>query len=119
MERKTMRISVNYDKGQIFQHFGRTEMFKLYDVEDGKVVKVEMLPGVAEGHGALSQQLKENHVNVAICGGLGMGMLNALEAAGIEVCANVTGDADEAVQAYLAGKLQYSKDAHNCGGHHH
>ena len=89
-----MRISVNYDNGQIFQHFGRTEMFKLYDVEDGKVVKVQMLPGAAEGHGAL-------------------------ESAGIEVCANVTGDADEAVQAYLAGTLQYSKDAHNCGGHHH
>ncbi len=29
-----MRILVNYDNGQIFQHFGRTEMFKIYDVED-------------------------------------------------------------------------------------
>ena len=114
-----MRISVNYDNGQIFQHFGRTEMFKLYDVEEGKVVKTQMLPGAAEGHGALSKQLGENHVDVAICGGLGMGMLNALEAMGIEVCANVSGDCDEAVQAYLDGTLQYSKDAHNCGGHHH
>lgn len=114
-----MRISVNYDNGQIFQHFGRTEMFKLYDVEDGKVVKTEMLPGAAEGHGALSQQLKANHVDIAICGGLGMGMLNALEALGITVCANVSGDADEAVQAYLAGNLQYSNQAHACGGHHH
>lgn len=114
-----MRISVNYDDGQIFQHFGRTEMFKIYDVENGEIVREQMLPGAAEGHGALSQQLKENNVNVAICGGLGMGMLNALEAAGIEVCANVTGDADEAVRAYLAGTLQYSKNAHACGGHHH
>ena len=114
-----MRISVNYDNGQIFQHFGRTEMFKLYDVEDGKVVAEQMLPGAEEGHSALAEQLKNNHVDVAICGGLGMGMLNALEAAGIEVCANVTGNADEAVQAYLAGKLQYSKDAHACSGHHH
>ncbi len=114
-----MRISVNYDNGQIFQHFGRTEMFKIYDVENGDIVNEQMLPGAAEGHGALSQQLKENHVNVAICGGLGMGMLNALEDAGIEVCANVRGDADEAVKAYLAGTLQYSKNAHACGGHHH
>ena len=115
-----MRISVNYDNGQIFQHFGRTEMFKIYEVEeDGKVVKEYLLPGAAEGHAALSEQLKENHIDVAICGGLGMGMLNALEAAGIQVCANVSGDADHAVQEYLAGRLEYSRDAHNCGGAHH
>ncbi len=114
-----MRIAVNYDNGQIFQHFGRTEMFKLYDVEDGRVVKTQLLPAVAQGHAALSQQLALNHVDVSICGGLGMGMLNALEAAGIKVCANVSTGADEAVQAYLDGTLQYSRDAHACGGHHH
>lgn len=114
-----MRIAVTYDNGQIFQHFGRTEMFKLYDVEDGKVVKVTLLPGAEEGHAALSRQLVENGVNTVICGGLGTGMLNALDAGGIEVCANVTGSADEAVQAYLAGVLQYTRDAHACSGHHH
>lgn len=114
-----MRISVNYDKGQIFQHFGQTEMFKIYDVEDGKIVNQFMLPAVAQGHGALAQQLIANKVNVAICGGLGMGMLNALESGGIEVCANVTGNADDAVSAYLSGNLLYNKQAHSCSGHHH
>ena len=114
-----MRISVNYDNGQIFQHFGRTKLFKLYDVEDGKIINTKLLIGAAEGHGALSKQLKENHVDVAICGGLGTGMLNALETAGIEVCANVSGNADDAVNAYLNGTLKYSKEAHSCNGHHH
>ncbi len=114
-----MRISVNYDNGQIFQHFGRTETFKIYDVDNGQIVNQFLMPGNGAGHGALAQQLVENNVDVAICGGLGMGMLNALEQAGIKVCANVTGDADEAVAAFLRGTLEYNRQAHNCGGHHH
>lgn len=114
-----MRISVTYENGQVFQHFGRTIMFKIYDVENGTVVSSHLLPAVGEGHSALSVQLAQNNVNVAICGGLGMGMLNALQNAGIKVCANVTGSADEAVQKYLDGTLVYSLEAHGCGCHNH
>lgn len=32
-----MRIAVPYENGSIFQHFGRTAAFKLYDAEDGEV----------------------------------------------------------------------------------
>ena len=38
-----MRISVNYDNGEVFQHFGHTKTFKIYDIEDGKIVNIEML----------------------------------------------------------------------------
>ncbi len=113
-----MRISVNYDNGAIFQHFGRTAFFKLYDVENGAVVRETLLPAAGEGHGALAAQLAQNHVDVAICGGLGTGMLNALQSAGITVCANVTGSADDAVKAYLAGSLRYSQETHGCHCHH-
>ena len=33
------RIATTYENGQIFQHFGRTESFKVYEVEEDKVVK--------------------------------------------------------------------------------
>ena len=36
--KNTMRIAVTYENGEIFQHFGHTEQFKLYDVSDGKIV---------------------------------------------------------------------------------
>ena len=39
-----MRIAVTYENGNIFQHFGHTQAFKLYVVEDGKVVHSEVLP---------------------------------------------------------------------------
>ena len=32
-----MKIAVTYDNGMVFQHFGHTEQFKVYDVEDGAV----------------------------------------------------------------------------------
>ena len=32
-----MKIAVTYENGQIFQHFGHTEQFKIYNAEDGKV----------------------------------------------------------------------------------
>lgn len=49
-----MRIAVTYEDGQIFQHFGHTEQFKVYDVEDGRVVASEVVDTNGNGHGALA-----------------------------------------------------------------
>ena len=35
-----MKIAVTYDNGEVFQHFGHTEQFKVYEVEAGKVVNI-------------------------------------------------------------------------------
>lgn len=51
-----MRIAVTYENGEIFQHFGRTEQFKVYDVEGGKIVRSEIVATNGSGHGALAQQ---------------------------------------------------------------
>lgn len=112
-------IAVTYDNGQIFQHFGRTQEFKIYKVENNEIISEEVIPAAGEGHGALAVQLNELGIDVVICGGLGMGMLNALKGYGIDVCANVSVDADTAVRSYLAGTLEYNEEAHNCSGHHH
>ena len=40
---KILEIAVTYENGQIFQHFGHTEKFKVYDVEEGKVVHSEVV----------------------------------------------------------------------------
>ena len=49
-----MKIAVTYDNGNVFQHFGRTEFFKVYDVEDNKVVSSEIIGSNGTGHGALA-----------------------------------------------------------------
>ena len=117
LERTDMKIAVTYDNGNIFQHLGRTERFKVYEVEDGKIVSSEVIGSDGIGHGALAGLLAGNAIQVLICGGLGGGALNALRNAGIEVCAGASGSADEAVEAYLRGDLVDS--GANCDHHHH
>ena len=113
-----MKIAVTYENGQIFQHFGHTECFKLYEVENGTVVNEMLLDPNGSGHGALAGLLKVYGVDVLICGGIGGGAQNALAQAGITLYGGVQGDADTAVNAFLAGKLAYAPAVH-CNHHSH
>ncbi|HIS31808.1 MAG TPA: FKBP-type peptidyl-prolyl cis-trans isomerase [Candidatus Limivivens intestinipullorum] len=112
-----MKIAVTYDNGNIFQHFGRTEFFKVYEVEDNQVVSSEVIGSNGVGHGALAGLLADQDVDVLICGGIGGGAQTALAQAGVKLCAGAQGGADQAVEAYLKGEL-VSTGA-NCDHHHH
>ena len=112
-----MKIAVTYDNGEIFQHFGKTESFKVYEVEDNKVVSSEVIGSNGTGHGALAGLLAEQGVDVLICGGIGGGAQTALTEAGIELCAGAQGNTDQAVESYLKGELVSS--GVNCDHHHH
>lgn len=113
-----MRIAVTYENGNIFQHFGHTEQFKLYDVQDSKIVKAEIVDTNGSGHGALAGVLSALKADVLICGGIGAGAQNALNDAGIKLYGGVSGNADEAVNAFISGKLDYNPDVH-CSHHDH
>ncbi|MCR4798497.1 MAG: DUF134 domain-containing protein [Lachnospiraceae bacterium] len=116
----TMRIAVTYESGEVFQHFGHTEQFKLYDVADGKIMGEQVIDTNGSGHGALAGFLQAAQVDVLICGGIGMGAQMALADAGIKLYAGVQGSADEAAKALAAGTLKYDPDAHcDHHGHHH
>ncbi len=101
-----MKIAVTYENGNVFQHFGRTENFKVYTVEDGAVVSSEVITSDGQGHGALAGLLAGQSIDLVICGGMGAGAQNALAEAGIEVITGVEGEADAAVDAFLAGALE-------------
>ena len=127
-----MRIAVTYENGRVFQHFGHSERFKVYDVENGRVTVATTVNTNGSGHGALADILKKIHVDTLICGGIGGGAQRALSEAGIKLYGGVTGDANQAVEALLAGKLNYDSEVtcdhhgdhhgdvcgeHGCGGH--
>jgi len=114
----TMRIAVTYENGQIFQHFGHTEQFKVYDVQDGKVVASGVVDTNGSGHGALAGVLTALNADVLICGGIGGGAQMALAAANIKLYGGVSGDADAAVEALLAGELDYNPNV-RCDHHDH
>jgi len=121
-----MRIAVTYENGEIFQHFGHTAQFKVYDVAEGCVISAVVVDTDGHGHGALAGFLRNVQADVLICGGIGGGARMALAEAGIRLYGGVSGDADEAVEAFLAGELDFDPNArcshhdghdHNCGSH--
>ena len=125
-----MKIAVTYENGQVFQHFGHTEQFKVYDVADGRVTDSRVVDTNGSGHGALAGFLRELGVDTLICGGIGGGARNALAQAGIRLFPGASGDADGAVKALLADRLDYDPDTvcahhhdhgegHDCGHHDH
>ncbi|MBR5089183.1 MAG: DUF134 domain-containing protein [Ruminiclostridium sp.] len=114
----TMRIAVTYENGNIFQHFGRTEQFKLYDIENGAVKSSEVVGTNGAGHGALAGFLRSAGADMLICGGIGGGAQMAMQESGIALYAGNSGSADDAVNAYLAGTLAQNTEA-NCDHHGH
>lgn len=112
-----MRIAVTYANGDIFQHFGHTEQFKVYDAENGEIKASQVVETNGSGHGALAGLLAALNAEVLICGGIGGGAQVALSTIGVELRAGVSGSADEAVADYLAGTLTYAEGA-TCNHHH-
>ena len=111
-----MKIAVTYDNGNVFQHFGRTEQFKVYEAENGSIVSSEVMGTDGIGHEALAGLLAQRGIDVLICGGMGQGAQDALAEAGIEVFSGAEGDTDAAVEAYLRGELVST--GVNCDHHH-
>lgn len=129
-----MRIAVTFENGQVFQHFGHAEWFKVYDIVDEKVVFSSIINTNGSGHGALAGLLKKLEVDTLICGGIGGGAKTALSDANINLFAGVSGEADKAVEDFISGKLESSSEAtcnhhgehhgetcgeHGCGSHEH
>ena len=117
-----MKIAVTFENGQVFQHFGHTEQFKIYQVEDGAVVGSQVVDTNGSGHGALAGFLQGQGVSVLICGGIGGGARAALGEAGIQLYPGAQGDADAQVEALLSHNLQYDPNtmcAHHHGEHEH
>lgn len=131
-----MKIAVTYSNGEVFQHFGHTEQFKIYTLDGDKILSAEVIDTNGSGHGALAGLLSQLKVDALICGGIGAGAQMALAEAGIKLYGGVKGDADKAVESFATGKLSYDPDTkcdhhdhhhgeehacgeHGCGSEHH
>ena len=124
-----MKIAVTYADGMIYQHFGHTQQFKIYEVENGNIIASQVVDTNGSGHGALAGVLSTLGADVLICGGIGGGAQAALQQAGIQLYGGCFGYADTAVEDFLAGNLRFNAnvrcnhhdhhgEGHNCGDHH-
>ena len=118
-----MKIAVTYEKetGNIFQHFGKTQYFKIYQIEGGQIVSSEVIDNGGNGHHALPPYLKSLGVETLILGNRGQGAVDAITAAGLKEVPGITESADDAAELFAKGELKPNFDA-KCdhhGEHHH
>ena len=117
-----MKIAVPYSDGQVFQHFGKSEQFKIYDTIDDEIISSEIVDTSGSGHSALADFLKEKGAGVLICGGIGVGAVTALQNAGIQILGGAEGEADKCVEEFLGGRLHFGASgcascSSSCGHH--
>ena len=131
----TMKVAVTCDEnGKVFQHFGHTPAFALFEVVNGAIASEERVETNGTGHGALADFLAERGVERLFCGGIGGGAQAALAEKGIQISGGAAGDARQVVERWLDGSLllnpnfqchHHDGDGHHscaskgCGGHHH
>lgn len=108
-----MKVAIPFENGQIFQHFGHTSQFKIYDIKDEKIIAEQIVDAQGHGHGVLAQFLQNLKVDTLICGGIGVGAVNALQKAGILLYIGVSISADDAICELIKGNL-YSTNASSC-----
>ena len=118
-----MKIAVPYSDGQVFQHFGKSEQFKIYDTIDDEIISSEIVDTSGSGHSALADFLKEKGAGVLICGGIGVGAVTALQNAGIQILGGAEGEDDKCVEEFLGGRLHFGASgcascSSSCGHHH-
>lgn len=113
-----MKIAITYDKetGNVFQHFGKTQFFKIYQIQDGKIVSSEVIDNGGNGHHELPPYLKALGIETLILGNRGQGAIDAIAASGLKEMPGITGNADNAAELFAKGELKPNFTA-KCGHH--
>jgi len=118
-EAEIKRIAVTTDDNHsVFQHFGKTQLFTIYEIEGKELKNKTTVSCNGEGHSELVAFLRDQKVDVVICGGIGLHALEGLMAEGILVIPGAQGDIDVVTSSYLDGSLQASNNP-TCDHHGH
>ena len=122
-------IAITYDKetNSVFQHFGRCENFKVFEIENNEIKNAQVINSNGTGHGALAGFLSNLGVEILICGGIGLGARNALASVNIQVYPGTNGNVDDIISNFIQGNLDFDPNTechhhdhdhdHNCGDH--
>lgn len=113
-----MIVAIAEENGCVFPHFGETPSFRLYTIQEGKVVSTQSESTNGASHRELIPWLKSHHVEVLICGGIGGGAVEFLQDEKITLYAGEEGAVDDLIQAYLHHALKNGYvPSECCGGH--
>jgi predicted DNA-binding protein (UPF0251 family)/predicted Fe-Mo cluster-binding NifX family protein len=114
-------IPIEADQGMaslVCGHFGAAPAFLIVDTASN-TCRAVVNGNQHHGHGQCAplRTLAGEQIDAMLVGGIGMGALNKLQAAGIQVFACDRPTAQEAVAAFVAGALQPMQPGMACAGH--
>ena len=114
-----MKIALPYDakSQELFQHMGKTEAFKIYEIDDKTktVQSTEIVKTNGEKHGQIADFLSEKEIDVLICGGCGDRMYDLLKSKNILCFTSQQGNCDKIIESYLNNTMEkVNKPTHAC-----
>lgn len=112
-----MKIAVASEGKTVTEHFGHCEGFAIFNVENATITGKEFIGNPGHRPGFLPVFLHEKGVNVIISGGMGGGAVDIFNEKGIEVITGASGNAEDAANSYLQGKLKSTGSV--CHEHQH
>ena len=101
-----MKIAISTDGDFVSAHFGRCPEFTILDIENGKVIKREVIENPGHHPGFLPKFLNERGVNCIIAGGMGMRAKELFSEAKIDSVMGVEGKVQDTIDKLLAGTLE-------------
>lgn len=101
-----MRVAVSTDGEMVAAHFGRCEAYTLADLENGSVVRSEVIANPGHEPGFLPGYLAERGVKCIVAGGMGPRAHGLFAEQGIQTIVGVSGRVLEALSALAKGELQ-------------
>ena len=112
-----MKIAIANNDNMCTEHFGHCEGFKIYELENGKIINEDFIKNPGHKPGFLPMFLKEKGINVIISGGMGQMAQELFIENNIEVIVGANGENIELINQYLNGFLKSDKSI--CQKHEH
>lgn len=107
-------FAIPYEDGKVFEHFGKSKQFKLYEVTTGEILNTEIIDIEGEGHDVVVEALKAKGVNIVLCDSIGQEAMNAISGAGMGVISGVSGETDEVINRFFSDDEEFESEGANC-----
>jgi len=106
LEEIIMRVAISTDGDFVSAHFGRCPSFTIVDIENGEVIKKEVVDNPGHQPGFIPQFLHDRGVQCIVAGGMGMRATGFFNEFGIQTIVGISGKVDEVIEKLKNGTLK-------------
>ena len=96
-----MKIAVSSLNKEVYEDFGTAPSFKIYEIDEAKVIKSIIVETHGIEYGALAVLLDKYKIDLIMTGTITPGSKSACHSNNMEVMTGMNGNADECIAQYL------------------